>query len=628
MKKLIVILAAGLAIAACAKVAEPEAPATDQGVSWFTGTPLTTRVTVGDKVGSTYPALWSDGDVLKIVDVSTDAELGTATLVDGAGQKTGKFSTSASIADDTSIKLVYGSDSIAADQTQAAPGGKDLSAITYAESAPITFKAGTNMPFAMTHTPAIVKVSVSSSDFSDLQLTNVSVFSAGSSLCDGTVTDRVGVTFTTPAALSGTQEAWFVTKPVAVAADFYVVATMKGTYSGTPGTTVQIPVKFTGKTLDAGKVNSIDMTGLTLSDCDVDWYNPVCTRYIPAEGWCYGNSNCIVVAPTANSTVDFDMRAQGDFFNAMRYGKKPHHARFVIGDAIKTSNWTTWSIDGNKSASATDLPFSSLTPEIGRSGDAISSSRTSSAAYFTINASDDSVLWAFVIWASTYSEKKCENGIVMDRNIGQYEPSSETQAADAVQLYYQWGRPFGFGYGNSNYGKVTDGVSSLAESASNAGSYVCRTTDENDYRWLKDDPHPDLWGNTEQSSTSTGGVKSIFDPCPKGWKVVSPAILQEVVASSTLDNKVFSEYIVNMKLVYDGDTSYWCLGGQKNGSDASRSNNNKRFAYFSDTLSPSGTMRPYWAYGNLSGESVPLGLETNRASHASPIRCMKDTANR
>ena len=416
----------------------------------------------------------------------------------------------------------------------------------------------------------------------------------------------------------------FTTLPIGTDTDFYVAVKLVDATDTL--NSITIPKLFTGKQLKAGHVNKIPCTSLALTDNAVAWYNPACTRYIPAEGWCYGNANCIVVDPAANSTVSFDMRAQGDFLNVMRYGKQPHHAKFVVGDAIKTSNWTTWSVDGTTSAQNADLAFASLTPVIGRSGEAISTERTSSSAYFTIHASDNSVLWAFVIWASTYAERKCANGVVMDRNIGQYAPGSETGASDAVQLYYQWGRPFGFSYGNNNYGKVADGVSSLAESAANSGSYIVRTSADYDYRWLKDDPIPDLWGNAEQTSTSKGGFKSIFDPCPKGWKVVSPAILQEVIAGATLDNKEFSPTIVNMKLTYDGDTSYWCLGGQKDGSKGERTKNNSRFAYFSDALS-SGS-RPYWAYGNLSSGAITLEMNTNRASHGTPIRCMKDIANR
>ncbi|MBR1869681.1 MAG: hypothetical protein IJ799_06435, partial [Bacteroidales bacterium] len=261
MKKYSAIFAAILAMAACTKVSEPF-DTTREGVETRFVCSADTRITIGDKVGSTWNALWAAGDELSIVNATDDSVLGTATLVSGEGQHSGIFSTTATITDGTSIKLVYGAASIKSAQVQAAPGAKDLSAITYAESAAFPFTGGSTMNFTLSHSPAIVHVTVSSTEFADLQLTDVSLYSATATLSDD-VADKVGVSFTAPAALSGTQEAWFTAKPVASASDFYAVATMKGTYKGVPGTTVQIPVKFEGKTLAAGKVHGIELTGLT-----------------------------------------------------------------------------------------------------------------------------------------------------------------------------------------------------------------------------------------------------------------------------------------------------------------------------------------------------------------------------
>ena len=628
MKKYSAIFAAVLAMAACEKVSEPSTITTEGAETRFVCS-ADTRISVGDKVGSTWNALWSAGDELSIVNVSDNSTLGTATLVSGEGQHSGIFATTAAITDGTSVRLVYGAASIKSAQVQAAPGAKDLSDVTYAESAAFPFTAGSTMNFTLSHSPAIVHVTVSSTDFADLQLTDVSLFSPTAALADD-VTDRVGVSFTAPEALSGSQEAWFTAKPVDSASDFYAVATLKGTYNGVPDATVQIPVKFEGKTLTAGKVHGITIAA-NLSENDVDWYNPVCTRYIPMEGWCYGNTNCIMINPAASTTISFDFRAQGDFFNVMRYAKKPAKVKCFIADVVNTGTWTTWSVNGTQSSNKgiIALPADISAVQIGRSSAAIASSKTSVAGFFDILDSSENVIWKFSIWGTEPQEITLENGVIMDRNLGGYDPATGTQNQQGG-LYFQWGRPFCFGYGSSIRPTTTAAVHTLAESAAQAENIVLRddsSDSEFDFHWLRTtEVHVDLWGNTESYSASLGGKKSIFDPCPKGWKVISPALLTEIKdkaskATSPIKMLTFTEggktVVIPFAGQQKGNASGFAYSSGKNWSD--------RLSYFSDSAYK---RRGYWLYVESIANDTDVLINNNRSSHVAAMRCMKDTANR
>jgi len=629
MKKVyFAILAAASLLAACTDNYKIDTLPSEGDVvtTTFVGNAVMTKISVGEKTGSKYTLLWNEGDVLKIVDASTSAELGTAALVSGAGLAEGTFATTAEITDGTSVKLVYGSDSIAAEQVRPTSADKSLDGFTYAESEAVSFTKGGTVAFQMVHTPAILKISVSSSDFSALKLNRVVVFSKGSVLA-GTDSEYAQLTFTTPSALSGTQEAWLATKPITTASEFWVAAELTGTYQGIEGSTVTIPLKFTGKTLQGGKVTSIDLTGLTLAKNALSWYNPVCTRYIPVDGWAYGEANTIVFDPTASATKTVDLRACGNFLNVIRYAKEPKKIQVIIADQVNTGTWTTWSIDGATSAKNTDHALSSVTPTLGRSANAIASSKPSVTGYFVLKDADGNILWAMTAWAtSTIGSQTYTCGAeVMNQNLGG-EPANSTGVNLARQRspYFQWGRPFPFLYGNSIQPVDTEyAVNSLAVSASHATSiatYAVKTT-TTDW-WMADSKtgrQNDLWGNTETTNTSTAGVKSIFDPCPKGWMVVCPAVLKEVC-----DNAVYGTSPAK-GMYYKGDC--YPHGAFRSGETASRGSD-KCMYFCNAATSGENALHMEAAVSSTDVPSPVAEFKSTWRSNACQIRCMRDASSR
>ena len=89
------------------------------------------------------------------------------------------------------------------------------------------------------------------------------------------------------------------------------------------------------------------------------------------------------------------------------------------------------------------------------------------------------------------------------------------------------------------------------------------------------DRKDDFWGNPNESSTylnPSDGHKSIYDPCPKGYRVVSPRVLDEIEQKGEF---VKQSATAVFKYCYDGTNyAYWPLAGCKWGSNGGNNGNN------------------------------------------------------
>lgn len=155
-------------------------------------------------------------------------------------------------------------------------------------------------------------------------------------------------------------------------------------------------------------------------------------------------------------------------------------------------------------------------------------------------------IWSWHIWAVNYdplstARTYSTGAVFMDRNLG-----AETTSAYDVKtkgLYYQWGRKDPFIYPASN--KKTDNdepaaVISLEGYELKAYGYNTSGISPEDFytiRWSIEHPtvmmvgnpnasswqtplNPNLWGNyTDGTNASTINRKTIYDPCPPGWRV-------------------------------------------------------------------------------------------------------------
>lgn len=191
-------------------------------------------------------------------------------------------------------------------------------------------------------------------------------------------------------------------------------------------------------------------------------------------------------------------------------------------------------------------------------------SGTGNAVVALCNTGGD-IVWSFHIWSPGFDPTEsanrtwCNGKVLMGLSLGAM--SAETSAedinlADACGMYYQWGRkdPLGRSDGNtSTYAlKTMTEVGGTAPIVSNSifvGNAVFTEPTSPEEHILYTLSHPDkyitsningsynwltaatyssekfdnkLWGTTCASSTVyTEYGKTIFDPCPAGWKVAN-----------------------------------------------------------------------------------------------------------
>jgi hypothetical protein len=173
------------------------------------------------------------------------------------------------------------------------------------------------------------------------------------------------------------------------------------------------------------------------------------------------------------------------------------------------------------------------------------------------SAGGDMIKWSWHIW-STPDKTAIEAGAasatwMMDRNLGAMSSAaSATVATDrlATGLYYQWGRKDPFPAMNNSYSyqrKVyySPGIEAADKYnvASNGAPGLASATNRPLNFLNRDDwydsgvTNDDLWGDgagTAPSYVNTTTHKSVYDPCPEGWKVPDVDIWKTASANKTL----------------------------------------------------------------------------------------------
>lgn len=144
------------------------------------------------------------------------------------------------------------------------------------------------------------------------------------------------------------------------------------------------------------------------------------------------------------------------------------------------------------------------------------------------------ILWSWHLWVTTYSPDTNQGW--MDRHLGAMANSKEAGSA-AFGLLYQWGRkdPFPSTSAVLYYGDEATGEQ-FPGSYKSTTQYTLQQSVENPHvrvqhgtNWLKDAGNStshwsDLWGGEIVSKNGINASptrKSVFDPCPSGWKVPS-----------------------------------------------------------------------------------------------------------
>jgi hypothetical protein len=211
---------------------------------------------------------------------------------------------------------------------------------------------------------------------------------------------------------------------------------------------------------------------------------------------------------------------------------------------------------------------------------------------------NDEVLWSWHIWATDFDPAAEPHTVgeylMMNRNLGAFANSNATPE-DVVRsygLYYQWGRKDPFVgpvawnstatapmYDSSDYFMThefepsTEDIGTIEWAVAHPSTFIAGAEGSN-YHWIFDhsfaigkDGGEGLWDGS--SSSFTSGPKTIYDPCPYGWRVpardpfASLPTPPDQLTHDPEDFNVTGDYSYGWTFDIDGQEIYFPAAGRR-----------------------------------------------------------------
>lgn len=135
---------------------------------------------------------------------------------------------------------------------------------------------------------------------------------------------------------------------------------------------------------------------------------------------------------------------------------------------------------------------------------------------------DGTILWSWHIWVTDQpQEQTLSSAIIMDRNMGAVTSEYIENGSDVWGVLYQWGRkdPFSSEYCSQEMKEMN----TIRESVQNPLLLSPGSS------WWIDSENNDLWRND---------MKTIYDPCPSGWRVSSEDVWRDLSGAESDENGV------------------------------------------------------------------------------------------
>ncbi len=198
-------------------------------------------------------------------------------------------------------------------------------------------------------------------------------------------------------------------------------------------------------------------------------------------------------------------------------------------DGTPSSAALLWESFGTSTAPSENDIIASLSYEDGYVKFETPSTLQNGNAVIAVKDASGNILWSWHIWVcagydpiATSQVYYNDAGVMMDRNLG--ATSATPGDVGALGLLYQWGRKDPF-LGSSSISSSTKAAStrswpSPVSSSSSNGTIAYATSHPTTF--ITENSSNDDWYYTGSSSTDNTrwqSSKTIYDPCPSGWKV-------------------------------------------------------------------------------------------------------------
>jgi hypothetical protein len=280
--------------------------------------------------------------------------------------------------------------------------------------------------------------------------------------------------------------------------------------------TASLPVSTLLPTLAAGSNYNIPVTiaaAVTVGSVSmVDWSSVAV--YGAGNLQKSKTANSYIVAPSGSLTIPVDIKGNGEPTSAALASLSTTHTAASVGVVWQTTSGLV-TLSGFNATSQTVT---------------VTASSTSGNAVIAAYASDGTtILWSWHIWVTNYNPNVKLNGttysytpttgvtnVFMDRNLGAL---TTTYVNDANILHYQFGRKDPFpaasvvnASGTTSVDVTTTTQQTMLWSIQNPLKFICQSGD-----WSSTSSN--YWWMGTGGTTTIPGVKTIYDPCPAGWRV-------------------------------------------------------------------------------------------------------------
>jgi len=323
-------------------------------------------------------------------------------------------------------------------------------------------------------------------------------------------------------------------------------------------------------------------------------------------------TNCYMLAPDNAITIPVNYKGNGDASSAALGSLSPTHTAASVGIVWQTTTGLITCSNFNATNQKVDIAAGST------SGNAVV------AAYA---ADGTTILWSWHIWVTYYDPNNKPNGtpngttysyvpttgvtnVFMDRNLGAL---TTTYIVDANILHYQWGRKDPFpaaavmkAGASTSVDLSTTTPQSQFFSIQNPFKFIRDPTLHND--WCST-PSDFYWMGTGGTRT-TPGAKTIYDPCPSGWRV--PAFRSGLSAWNGVSDGYWG--FNTSTGYYWSSIGFWPTAGYRNGDSGDPELIGQRGIYLSAYPNScmyflSGYMSPSGGCTRVDGYSVRCVLE-------------------
>jgi hypothetical protein len=379
---------------------------------------------------------------------------------------------------------------------------------------------------------------------------------------------------------------------------------------------------------------------------------------LPLTIW-YGNTNCIVVAPgttsveidaTPHFTWRSDYKAEATADNVIRV-ENGNMSGLGGGATVLWQQEEGSTLTGLTATNTTDGPIvnGALTidrklqegktiitvPLSGKRGNAVIALRSV--------LSGTPVVWSFHIWVSEINDVACNTSsmgsyYLLDRNIG---ATSIDGTLDSFGVNYQWGRKDPFPrilVAQSGTSVEGDALKTAGRTSSVTLNYSIQNPDTRvtytsatGAKWLPTSVNG-LWGYAEVHGSSSDAlkvkstVKTVYDPCPVGYKVPALGYLSTI---GSLNDKSKAVSGKGYDMSTGTSTIFFPYSGYVRVSKTTKSNDYQSYrGYLWTVNNRSDSQGAYIFWYNADGiqankNSTGANIYTY-CGDALPVRCIKE----